>query len=375
MPLLPHVSLQLSRGVGYSFHNFAKYLMTILQHISPSQLMERSYMDSSCATEHAVGVIGSILEEECRRCVAGTVTAHDAMKNACLRMEQLSRNAITTECNFMRNKLPDLERIYSAFSHGCHMQHSWQNLFHPPNVRADEARAWLRALALPPSGTRAFFRLRTTDSRFAERLRSCGGWRLGELTLRKVKHMDETNALEVFNILQCCGRTMAEWLEQEIARFKDATVVSPEMFNRSGWNGVTVVDDQNSAEMLYLPRHAVQPPSHMASFAAGPLWVREDIAADAAHGLMVVRIVHVITQLLRDGHLPLDRIGNAYMRHIVRFEYAAYEQTCQRIVKEVLVPFGLRTGVPFRDDEGPLRKPKKALREAVAEIGNDESVL
>lgn len=113
------------------------------------------------------------------------------------------------------------------------------------------------------------------------------------------------------------------------------------------WCGVTVARDEcahGADEPL------IQAPAHLKTFAHGRLRLvveRSGEENDIACGLAPVRLVRVLARLLRDGHLPLDRLGASFAQRLVTCEFAKYEDATERIERETLEPLGTRVGVPY----------------------------
>jgi len=113
------------------------------------------------------------------------------------------------------------------------------------------------------------------------------------------------------------------------------------------WSGLTVAFDHCGHAF---DERLLQAPSHMAVFRRGRLRIVADPDLQRTAytcGLGVVRLARVLASLLRDGHMPLDRIGCDFAYSINQRDYARYEAYCARIEANELVPFGRRVGVPY----------------------------
>ena len=64
-------------------------------------------------------------------------------------------------------------------------------------------------------------------------------------------------------------------------------------------------------------------------------------------GLARVRVARLLAQLLRGGHLPLNRIDGAFARRVTAYEFAKYEQAAMRIEIDTLGPFGRAVRVAY----------------------------
>ena len=335
-PLLPHIAMQLNSGIATSFFNFIQGLARTNEQITPHRIM-----DLDGHVWNKMTLIASVIETESRLCIQGACESTVAVQSICIRLESLARNEIEEECKRMKAKLPALKRLEQAFSMWQHDERfAWKS------SKITTAGAWLRALRTN-DGVDMLLQLRTQDEKFAEMLRCFSGWPLAQLTLRHPRDYTDANAIDLYDTLCVCSTDMKHWLQYEIGRIEKVTLpCASSLVSQRGWSGVCVVDQEDTTS-LHITRHAVQPPAHMMAFSGGGVWLREDTDIEYSHCLLIVRIVRVVCELLRNGKLPLDRIGNAYAREVVRFEFASYERACEMIMNQVIAPFSLRAGVPL----------------------------
>jgi len=113
------------------------------------------------------------------------------------------------------------------------------------------------------------------------------------------------------------------------------------------WSGLAVATDS----CAHAPdERLLQAPAHMACFATGRLRVVVDPRLETTAytcGLALVRVARLLSQLLKDGHLPLHRLSRAHAQRTAVCEFAKYEAAARRVETEALAPFGRRVGVAY----------------------------
>ena len=130
------------------------------------------------------------------------------------------------------------------------------------------------------------------------------------------------------------------------------------------WCTTAVVEDAPEIAMAADHVPLLQAPGHLAVFAHSRLRLhaQPDPSTRRAE-LAGVRMARLLVALLREGHLPLDRLGCDYANRIVVCEYCKYERAVLNIEAETLVPFGQLVRVPYRSAIPDLATARKAQRQ------------
>ena len=130
------------------------------------------------------------------------------------------------------------------------------------------------------------------------------------------------------------------------------------------WCTTEVVEDAPEIAMAADHVPLLQAPGHLAVFAHSRLRLhaQPDPSTRRAE-LAGVRMARLLVALLREGHLPLDRLGCDYANRIVVCEYCKYERAVLNIEAETLVPFGQLVRVPYRSVIPDLATARKAQRQ------------
>lgn len=113
------------------------------------------------------------------------------------------------------------------------------------------------------------------------------------------------------------------------------------------WCGLAIAHDSCDHRA---DERLLQAPSHMACFATGKLRVVADRRLQTTPygcGLPVVRVARLLAQLLKEGHVPLNRLCSTFARRTAACEFAKYEQAARRVECESLIPFGRAVRVPY----------------------------
>ncbi len=136
----------------------------------------------------------------------------------------------------------------------------------------------------------------------------------------------------------------------------------------SCWSSIAIVDDNPEAAMVD-QAPLLQAPGHLGVFAKGRLRL---LASPKPHDnaptsqrpahteLAGVRMARLLAALLREGHLPLDRLGCDYANRIVVCEYCKYERAVLAIESETLVPLGELLHVPYESTIPDLATAQRA---------------
>lgn len=156
--------------------------------------------------------------------------------------------------------------------------------------------------------------------------------------------LDDRAAEELYDCMERTHNKLATAMTWEVRRI-DWLTETPA--THPCWSGVVIAADacdHNADERLLMA------PSHMAGFATGRLRVVVDPALQQTAytcGLTRVRVARLLAQLLRGGHLPLNRIDRAFARRVTAYEFAKYEQAAMRIEIDTLGPFGRAVRVAY----------------------------
>ena len=73
-----------------------------------------------------------------------------------------------------------------------------------------------------------------------------------------------------------------------------------------------------------------------------------------------MRLARAFETLLREQHLPLDRLGADYANRIVVCEYVKYERAVLSIETDTLEPLGDALGVPYVSTVPDLATARRA---------------
>ena len=113
----------------------------------------------------------------------------------------------------------------------------------------------------------------------------------------------------------------------------------------------------------------LQAPGHLGVFAKGrlrllatsnPCGNAPNRQSPTHTALAGVRMARLLAALLREGHLPLDRLGCDYANRIVVCEYCKYERAVLAIESETLVPLGELLHVPYESTIPDLATAQRA---------------
>jgi hypothetical protein len=161
---------------------------------------------------------------------------------------------------------------------------------------------------------------------------------------RSTEHLDDDTAEALYSCMETAHEKLATAMTLEIRRL-DWLLSAPS--DSPCWSGVIIIPDSCDHES---DERILTAPAHLAVFATGRLRVAADPRAlQAAYqcGLATVRVARLLAQLLRNGHLPVDKLGLTFAKRVVVYEFAKYEQAAMRIEDETLVPFGKEVGVSY----------------------------
>lgn len=128
------------------------------------------------------------------------------------------------------------------------------------------------------------------------------------------------------------------------------------------WSSISIVSDNPEAAMVD-QAPLLQAPGHLGVFATTRLRLLaapEPLCDSAANELAGVRMARLLAALLREGHLPLDRLGCDYANRIVVCEYCKYERAVLAIESDTLVPLGTLLQVPYESTIPDLATAQRA---------------
>ena len=106
------------------------------------------------------------------------------------------------------------------------------------------------------------------------------------------------------------------------------------------WHMITVVEEQGDGPSL-------QAPSTHAPFATRLLLGSPAERCISPCATPVVRLCRALVYLIEKGHLRLEMIGLNYLNRVTAAEYAKFEMTLERILREVIKPAGEKCSLPF----------------------------
>lgn len=132
------------------------------------------------------------------------------------------------------------------------------------------------------------------------------------------------------------------------------------------WSTLAVEMDDISLSTDHAP--LLQAPGHLAVFSRGRLRVRTAPTppADAPQQgveLAGVRLARAFETLLRERHLPFDRLGADYANRIIVCEYVKYERAVLSIEAETLEPLGEELGIPYFSTVPDLATARRAQQQ------------
>ena len=159
--------------------------------------------------------------------------------------------------------------------------------------------------------------------------------RLSFKKIEPLEHItDEIHAFDWFvrNAHECsvlCN-SLVESTEQLIRRAN----------NHVCWHMITLVEEQGDGPSL-------QAPSTHAPFPTRLLLGSPVERCLSPCATPVVRLCRVLLCLIEKGHLRLEMIGLNYLNRITAAEYAKFEMTLERILREVINPAGEKCSLPF----------------------------
>ena len=127
------------------------------------------------------------------------------------------------------------------------------------------------------------------------------------------------------------------------------------------WCSTVVVEDAPEIAMAADHVPLLQAPGHLAVFARGRLRLLAPADPTTRRAeLAGVRMARLLAALLREEHLPLDRLGSDYANRIIVCEYCKYERAVLSIEEETLVPFGQLVRVPYKSAIPDLATARRA---------------
>ena len=340
----------IEQGLLRSFTSFVNDLHMLCRSTNTA-LLERSNVEGQCT---ALAQIAAVLQLESCRVLDRQATAAEARSTCVHFLECTRRRVVYDECiamRVLRDACAVVVKIMTAFS---------KRMATLKRAAAREAivaagRAWLKTAAR--QGLSHAVHVLCRSRRMAAAF-DAHPW----LTKQYVNFSDaevadvwERMAESHVQLLEYCNweSRRIEWLSATSAcnACWDGVVVVPSLAAASA-AGAEDDDAQASAPRPEgewpLGGVAVQAPAHQGVFACAE---RVRLAAEPPRvafscQLSTVRAINVVHELLVSKRLPLHKIGSEYARRIAAFDYSKYESAGQRILKDTLVPFGERVGVP-----------------------------
>ena len=237
-------------------------------------------------------------------------------------------------------------------------------------AKARVVRTWLRGLVRRGHGGA----LRTLLNRRAREIRERCSCKLTVTALRcldegfervrrdtaddrKVVDADDW-AAQLYDALRMMGNVL---LHHAVAEGDTLRWLEEQNTDARCWCSTVVVEDAPEIAMAADHVPLLQAPGHLAVFARGRLRLLAPADPTTRRAeLAGVRIARLLAALLREEHLPLDRLGSDYANRIVVCEYCKYERAVLSIEAETLVPFGQLVRVPYKSAIPDLATARRA---------------
>jgi hypothetical protein len=177
---------------------------------------------------------------------------------------------------------------------------------------------------------------------------------------RQVMKADDW-AVQLYDALRMMGNVL---LHHAVAEGDKVRWLEEQSTNARCWCSTVVVEDAPEIAMTADHAPLLQAPGHLGVFAHGRLRLLAPPDPTARHAeLAGVRMARLLVALLRNGHLPLDRLGSDYANRIVVCEYCKYERAVLNMEAETLVPFGQLVRVPYTSAIPDLATARMAQRQ------------
>lgn len=327
--LLPKTKEYVYQGLANSLASFVNAVHTASMITSVSTLRPKQ----PSANADWVSSLATSLFSEYQGVLTERVTCKKALETMLDLLEHLATRSIEEEQTRLRGAsacCASVRNVCVLF--GRRLLHGKKRSC--PAARQKAARSWLATAE----------RELTDDA-----LSTCRPWLKDVVPMvsafSSTEHLDDDAADDLYTCMETEHDKLATALALEMRRLNwllSAPLDSP------CWSGLVITPD--SCDHAFDER-VLTPPAHLGSFATGRLRVTADprsLHTAFSCGLATVRVARLLTQLLRGGHLPVDKLGMTFANRVVVYEFAKYEHATLRIEGDTLVAFGKLVGVPYR---------------------------
>ena len=200
------------------------------------------------------------------------------------------------------------------------------------------------------------------------------GQMIAAFGLTSAGRLDDDKAGALYDCMESAHVDLGATMNWEVRRAEWLADAANAPATHPCWSGVVVAPD---ACDHHPDERLLQAPSHMGCFATGRLRIVADpllLRGTTAYtcGLARVRVARVLAQLLREGHLPLHRLGCAFARRVATCEFAKYEHAAHNVEAETLAAFGKEVGVAYA--AGALPSAMNRILSEGARGPNDDGV-
>ena len=372
IPPLPNTRLCIAEGIERSFALFCRHLHELTLTIEPRRLapMTPAAMSKLVAF---VNEIACLLSDAVRDVMDGEVSEATARERVATRCADFAATCIETEYARLRELVDDcdgLEHALREFLTKRRLTARQLARFGDDEAarvaaKARVVRTWaagvvrrgrggaLRALLAQPI---ASARVRAWSAPMGAAARCVGA----EFARRRcgARRDDDENAdtdAAVYDAVLLVGQAVADLCAAEAAVVR---ALLPQGVQAPCWSSLSVELDDISLATGRAP--LLQAPGHLAVFARGRLRMRARDVPTVGAELADVRLARAFETLLREQHLPLDRLGADYANRIVVCEYVKYERAVLSIETDTLEPLGDALGVPYVSTVPDLATARRA---------------
>ena len=158
---------------------------------------------------------------------------------------------------------------------------------------------------------------------------------------------EELNALGLWlfhhasSVRMACGR--------EMARIEQLSLHKSDVSNWC-WHDVDIRIGGDVHQPPPWTRIVLQAPNHLSNFANMKDGDRLNVGRSnvaTQHCLPAVTLAHIVSMLLRHGHLPLSDVGNGYLMRVAGCEFVSYEGRLRDVLTTELKPFAEKRCAPL----------------------------
>ena len=372
IPPLPNTRLCIAEGIERSFALFCRHLHELTLTIEPRRLAPMTPVAMSKLVAF-VNEIACLLTDAVRDVMDGEMSEATARERVATRCAEFAATCIETECARLHELLDDcdgLERALREFVAKRQLSSRQLARFGDDEAarvaaKARVVRTWaagvvrrgragaLCALLARPA---AAAHVRAWSAPMGAAVRCVGA----EFARRRcgARRDDDENAdtdAAVYEAIVLAGQAVADLCATEAAVVRD---VLTQGARAPCWSTLSVEPDDISLATDRAP--LLQAPGHLVVFARGRLRVRARDAAPFGAELADVRLARAFETLLREQHLPLDRLGADYANRIVVCEYVKYERAVLSIETDTLEPLGDALGISYVSTVPDLATARRA---------------